>query len=51
MSDLGDALIILGLAAREMFLNNSMWLIKSMIFLLEILFLFNHKYRIPVILR
>ena len=34
ISDLGEALMILGLAAREMFLNSSIWLMKSVTLLL-----------------
>ena len=51
MLNFGKALMILGLAVKEIFLNNSIWLIKSVTFLLEILFSFDYRYRIPVILR
>ena len=51
MSDFGETLMILGLAVREIFLNNSMWLMKLVTFSLEIFFLSDCKYGIPVILR
>jgi len=43
MSDLGEALMIRGLVAREMFSKRSIYFMKSMIFLLVILLPSAHK--------
>jgi len=43
MSDLGEALIIRGLVAREMFLKRSMCFMKSVTFSLVILLPLAHK--------
>jgi len=51
ISDLGDALMILGLAAKEIFLKSLMWLMKLVILSLEILFPSDHRYGMLVIFR
>ena len=51
ISDLGETLMILGLAAREMFLNSLIWLMKSVTLLLEILFPSDHRYGMSMIFR
>ena len=51
ISNLGEALMILGLAAREMFSKSSMCFIKSVTLSLEILFSSERKYGMPVIFR
>jgi len=49
--DLGDALIILGLATKKMFLNNLVYFMKSEISSLDNLLPLDKIYRIPVIFR
>jgi len=51
MSDLGDTLIILGLATKEMFLNNLVYIMKSKISSLDNLLPLGEIYGILVIFR